>query len=123
MSQKSRSCRSKKTGKPLSEYLSEYEAQEGADYVKYAYKTDVIPYQCTQCKRWHLSPVKDIQNTICDYCVDQYGSLKDLYPTKQDAQKKIELLYQEQNIRLSFYKCPYYDGWHLTKRSSKSKRK
>ena len=40
---------------------------------------------------------------------------KDLYESEADAGKRAAILKKEEGISLTVYKCPYEDGWHLTK--------
>lgn len=116
MSTKSTSCYSKRTGEPLTEYYSEYEAQEGANYANDQYDNNLVPYQCTKRHLWHLSP-KDRQTPSvrgCG-CVDSAGNGKALYDSKEYAEGRANILHKEQGVNLAVYKCPYSDGWHLTK--------
>ena len=108
----------KKNGEPLSTYFSEYEAIDGAEHVKAEYGIDLLPYRCSKCKLWHLSP-KDRQtpSKVCVYCKDSNGHSKELYETQSSAQKRAEIIKKEQRISLKIYKCPHQDGWHLTKNS------
>ena len=116
MSIKSDSCSSKRTGEPLTEYNTEYEAQEGADYANSTYGNNLAPYKCRDCGMWHLSP-KDRQtpSSKCNSCTDSNGQYKDLYATEQAAERRATILYEEKGISLSVYECPYDRGWHLTK--------
>jgi hypothetical protein len=116
MSRKSASCKSARTGAPLTEYDSEYEAQEGANYANSVYGNNLIPYQCDKCGLWHLSPKnRQTPSTTCRSCIDSNGYPKDLYRMEGDAERRAEIIYKEQGIRLKIYKCPYNNGWHLTK--------
>ena len=116
MTLKSTTCFSKKTGKPLTEFFSEQEAEEGAAYANKTYGKNLAPYQCNNCNRWHLSP-KDRQTPSikCPECIDSNGYFKDLYESFGSAMKRASILYEERGISLKVYKCPSYDGWHLTK--------
>ncbi len=49
-------------------------------------------------------------------CTDSRGQLKDLYHSKESAQKEIELLSGQHKPSLSIYPCPNHCGWHLSKR-------
>ncbi len=120
MSLGSNSCFSKRTGKPLTEYDSIHEAQKGANYANSTYGNNLIPYKCKNCGLWHLSP-KDRQtpSSKCHNCTDGNGRYKDLYHTKEIAERRRTILYKEKGIRLNVYKCPYHNsGWHLTKATS-----
>ncbi len=110
MSFKSATC-SGRTGEPLTEYNSEYEAQQGADYANIDYGANFIPYRCHTCGLWHLSPKnRQTPSIICGICG------KNLYKTKKDAEKRAAILKKEQGARLRVYRCPCNDGWHLTKK-------
>ena len=54
MSLKSTTCFGKQTGRPLTEYDSEYDALDGADYANSKYGQNLVPYQCDTCGLWHL---------------------------------------------------------------------
>ncbi len=58
MTTKSNTCFSNKIEKPLTEYFSEQEAEEGAAYANITYGNNLAPYQCNNCNKWHLSPKK-----------------------------------------------------------------
>jgi len=109
MNFKSATCFSR-TGEPLTEYDSKYEAQEGADYANIEYGNNLIPYKCHKCGLWHLSPeARQTPSIQCGICG------KSLYKTKKDAEKRAAILRKELGARLRVYRCPCNDGWHLTK--------
>ncbi len=109
-------CTSKQTGKLLAVYDSEYEARQGADYANSAYGNDLVPYQCRSCGRWHLSPKsRQTLSSKCPDCTDRSGRRKDLYATREDAERRADILCRERGVSLGVYRCPYHDGWHLTK--------
>jgi hypothetical protein len=116
MSKKSTTCIGNRTGEPLTEYRFRTEAQESAHYAYRAYNNNLIPYKCDKCGLWHLSP-KDRQtpSTKCRGCSGTHGKYKDLFQSEAAAKRRAEILFEEKGIRLRVYKCPYYDGWHLTK--------
>jgi len=115
MSVKSSTC-FKKNGEPLSTYFSEYEANEGASNANDQYGLDLSPYNCSTCGNWHLSPKdRQTQNKVCAYCTDSNGSHKALYNTFEGASNRAEFIKKERGIILKVYKCPYQNGWHLTK--------
>jgi hypothetical protein len=117
MSYKSDTCFSKHNNSPLTTYSSEDEAKNGADYSNLEYGNNLIPYECDNCNEWHLSPKnRSTQNTTCDICTDSNGNHKDSYLTKDDAQRRADILYEERDISLNVYKCEHNNGWHLTKR-------
>lgn len=113
---KSKSCYSKKTNEPLTEYFTEEDAQDGADYINSAFDNDLAPYKCSKCNKYHLSPKnRQTPSTTCNYCTDRYGSPKELYSLREYAERRANITYQERGLRLSFYQCEYSNGWHLTK--------
>jgi hypothetical protein len=106
----------KKDGEPLSTYLSKHEAIEGADHVRMNYGNHLLPYECSRCGYWHLSPKeRHTPSKICIYCLDSKGMSKELYETREDAERRAEIIANEQEIKLKVYKCPHQNGWHLTK--------
>lgn len=113
---KSETCFSKQTGSALTEYNSEDEAEQGANYANFNYGRDLGPYFCSKCRKWHLAP-KDRQtpSVKCDYCRGRDGKAKDLYHTFSDAKKRAEIIKQEKGLVLQVYECEYNSGWHLTK--------
>jgi hypothetical protein len=108
---KSETCFSQSSGKPLSEYDSDWEAQLGADYALENFGNKVIPYECDVCQKWHLQP--ESRYTPSKDC---FVCSKKLYETKDGADKRARLLFEEQGKVLNVYACPHSDGWHLTKR-------
>jgi len=118
MTRKSISC-FKKDGEPLSQYYSEYEANEGASYIKQKHGLDLVPYDCPKCGYWHLSPIdRQTPSKECIYCTDSHGKHKELYETEETAKIRAEIIKEEQGIKLKVYKCPKQEGWHLTKNIS-----
>ena len=116
MANKSKSCVGR-TGEPLTEYCSQVEAQRGADHVNLLHGKRLLPYRCDSCHRWHLAPEdRHTPSTKCGLCVDGRGSMKELYPSEEIAEKRAEILRREQGVSLKAYPCPYSDGWHLTSR-------
>lgn len=105
---KSKTCL-KKDRTPKAEYYSEAEAERAAKYVKERYENDVVPYKCDECQWWHLCP-KDRHppHEWCKSCG------KNLYYSEDDAQKRADIIYEEQEIPLKVYPCEYDEGWHLT---------
>lgn len=113
---KSSTCVSKRTGMPLSEYATEKEAQQGADFANAKHGNDLAPYNCSNCGLWHLSPKRNhTPSTLCDACTDRNGSPKALYQTQKDAINRSNILMNEQGVYLDIYPCPHNHGWHLTK--------
>lgn len=116
MSVKSETCFGKATGKPLSEYFSENEAQDAAMYVNEAHDCDMVPYNCKKCGMWHLSPRdRHTPSEKCSNCTDGDGKPKRIYRTREDAERRAEILKRERSVQLRVYECPYNNGYHLTK--------
>ncbi len=117
MDRKSLTCMNRRTGKPLTEYDSEYEAIDAAEYVNRTYRLNLVPYKCHKCGLWHLSPKnRQTPSKKCYNCLDAAGAPKDLYRTREIAERRAEILYYEKGVSLNIYKCPYANGWHLTKK-------
>jgi len=115
MPEKSKSCFNKK-GEPRAEYYSEYEAQSGADYEKITHGADLVPYKCSECDKWHLSPKnRQTPSITCNYCKDSKGNYKELYATEEIARQRAKILEEEQGIKLRIYPCDHNHGYHLTK--------
>ena len=113
---KSKSCVSSQTGKPVTVYPSEYQAQQGAYYVNAEYGEQMSPYKCHKCGLWHLSPIKrQTPSSKCTTCTDRNGHYKELYISKKAAELRAEIIKNEKNVVLGVYRCPNENGWHLTK--------
>ena len=52
--EKSATCVSKANQKPLTEYYSQREAEDAAEYAAIEYGMELEPYQCGRCQRWHF---------------------------------------------------------------------
>lgn len=98
-------------GKPLSAYPTETSAFEGAAYVQNRYGNKMKPYRCQKCSLWHLSP--EVRSTPNHHC---NGCSKLAYDSEEAAERRAEILSQEQGVSLRVYWCPYDEGWHLTSR-------
>ncbi len=113
-SHKSSTCFSK-DGKPLSEYSSLREAQESSQYIFVETNKKMVPYLCTVCNKYHLKPDEYFCNKIpngCN-CRDHNGKSKYLYASLADAEKMVKIR-AAAGVILSVYKCPDYNGYHLT---------
>lgn len=118
MGGKSATCVGKKSGRPLTEYHSQAEAQNAADYVSSAHGREMTPYRCARCGYWHLSPTeRQTPSKECTYCSGSDGRPKANYESQSDAERRAEILCREQGVTLRAYPCPY-GGWHLTKSMS-----
>lgn len=116
MSLKSPTCVGKKSGKPLTEYASLAEAEDGAAHANKAYRQNLVPYQCDTCGLWHLSPKsRQTPSTTCRFCTGADGSPKEAYRSQRDAERRAGILRKEQGVSLKVYKCEYSDAWHLTR--------
>jgi len=119
MAEKSKTCFGKISRQPLTEYDSEKEAREGADYANRNYKnTNLISYLCPNCGKWHLAPKnRQTPRTTCSHCAGADGRPKDLYSSRDDARRRADIIRSEKGVHLNVYECPFSGGWHLTKGS------
>ena len=109
-------CLAKKTGRPLSVYLSKAEAQEAARHVKKTYGHSLTAYRCDSCGQWHLSPKeRQTPSQPCPHCRGSDGKAKAAYRTEMDARQRAKILAKEQGVNLTVYACEFGQGWHLTK--------
>lgn len=114
---KSSTCKGK-NGDYLSEYSSEFEAENAATYAKGAYDKDFLPYKCHKCGKWHLSPKERQTPSRKCICPDSHGKPKQLYETREAAENRAKIIEKERREKLYVYECPRQDGWHLTHRKS-----
>lgn len=116
MSFKSDKCIGKKSGKPLTCYETEEEAFDAIKDMEDRFK-DSVPmcsYKCTKCGYYHLSPKnRHTESKLCS-CEDSNGKKKQLYNTKESAQRRANILKKEKNVELFVYPCPHGNGYHLT---------
>ncbi len=113
---KSKTCTGKTTGKPLTEYGSENEAAEAAQYASANYKRQLTPYLCQTCGKWHLSPAnRQTPSQKCAHCAGADGRPKDTYRNEKEAKLRAAIIRKESGVSLRAYPCPYGSGWHLTK--------
>lgn len=107
-------CFGKISGKPLKSYYTERDAIEAASYVKNKYGNEQVAYKCNNCGYWHLSPAnRQTPSRTCS-CVDSHGKPKQLYKTREDAEKRRDIIFREQGKDLDVYRCKVSSGWHLT---------
>lgn len=114
---KSTTCFSKKTNESLSVYETEAEAQQSANYQRYENGRSLYPYHCELCGLWHLAPTEtriNVLHNACS-CIDRCGKHKDLYLSREDAEKAKSKCESERGYRLYIYECPRKNGFHLTK--------
>lgn len=116
-SYKSRTCFSTRTGKALTAYTCEQEAQQGAVYVEREFKHPVVGYECNKCGCWHLAlKERATSSDTCPYCRDRQGQSKQLYNTEDDARRRGNIIERERGVFIKVYSCPHTNGWHLTHR-------
>ena len=115
---KSRTCKSGATGKFLTEYFSEGEAQIAAEEVKARYGNDQAPYRCDECCGWHLAPSDRNTPTLkfarC-FCMGRNGEAKAAYENEASAVRRAKIRTREGKVRLEAYYCGKGDVWHLRK--------
>ena len=117
MNNENNHCLSNYDNTPLATYSLEEEAQKAALYANQAYNKDFITYKCNKCFGWHLSPKNRHTNShTCKYCTGHDGKNKKTYDTLHSAKMRANIIFEEQCIALKTYKCPYDEGWHLTKK-------
>lgn len=112
---KSTTCFSKNTKKPRSVYATESEAQQSANY-QLQNGHSLYPYHCTRCGLWHLAPTESRINVLhkACHCEDSLGRHKDLYLSREDAEKARRKRESEGAGQLYVYECPDGRGYHLT---------
>jgi len=113
---KSETCFSKKNGEPLSQYYTQLEADEAATFIKENYQSSLIPYECSKCEYWHLTPKSRHTPSIeCHSCFDRNGQRKQAYLTEKGALQRAQILNLQSTQHLRVYECMFGNGWHLTK--------
>lgn len=116
MGRKSTTCIGKISGKPLTEYNSLEEAEDGAVYANEAHGSSLVSYACSVCGKWHLSPKERVTpSEKCHYCTGTNGRQKEAYRSRGDAERRADILRREQGVFLTVYPCEYSDAWHLTR--------
>lgn len=108
-------------------YLEEYHSLAAAEIAIEQMRDDVrtgrdlsvhhpafAPVKCPRCGYWHLAPVTTRRQ--CMFCTDSGLFLKDIYSTREEAQRTADHLRRVKKIQLYPYKCPHGSGWHLTKK-------
>ena len=115
-SMKRETCFGKVNRQPLTQYDYEFEADNAAEFLKYEYNTDLIPYCCNKCGSWHLTPTnRQTPSKECTSCFDGNGNTKQAYDTKSNAKQRANILHEEQGKKLRVNQCQFGNGWHLTK--------
>ena len=106
-----------RTGAPLTEYANLAEAEDGARHARMRYGSSHLPYRCRQCKAYHLAPAdRHTPSSACPCCVSVNGRAKESYRSQRDAQRRADILQQEQRVMCDVYACEHGYGWHLTRR-------
>ena len=104
----------KKDGTSLKAYETEYEANEAILYVKSRYGNEQVCYKCSKCGYWHLSPKKRQTPNHTSNCLDSTGKVKHAYPTRQSAETRAKIIFQEKGLKLFVYHCEQFGEYHLT---------
>jgi rubrerythrin len=104
----------KKDGTSLKSYESEFEADETISYVKSRYGNDQVKYKCSKCGYWHLSPKERQTPNHKSNCLDSQGKIKQAYSTRESAETRAKIIYEEKGKRLFVYKCDLCGEFHLT---------
>lgn len=112
---KSHTCTGKVSNQPLTEYPSEAAAQEGAAYSAARHGRPMVPYRCPRCRAWHLSPADRQTRSGESLCTDHAGRPKAAYESEDDAERRADILRDEEGARLRVYACGC-GAWHLTSR-------
>jgi len=113
---KSRTCIGKVSGKPLTEYQSELDAEDGADHIRSEYGRKLVPYECDKCGQWHLAPAnRQTPSSKCPVCTGTNNKPKESYRNRTEAQRRADILRKEQGAMLRVYACKFGYGWHLTR--------
>lgn len=96
------------------EYDSAAEAREAA-LAGRRFGRRLEPYACDTCGCWHLAPAGGPAPVApgCS-CTGRDGQYKDTYRTREDAQRRADLVFAESRVRLRVYRCRSGTGWHLT---------
>ena len=116
LSCKSTTCYGKKSGQPLTEYESLSEATEGADHANRVHGSRwLMPYQCSNCGYYHLSPRERHTPSMLCVCVGATGEPKQLFYEQSAALRRAEILRAEKGLRVSVYACEHGLGYHLTR--------
>lgn len=112
---KSTTCFSKTTKNQLSVYATESDAQQSANY-QLQNGRSLYPYRCERCGLWHLAPTTSRINVLhkACRCEDSFGKSKNLYLSREDAEKAKRKRESEGAGQLYIYECPCGDGYHLT---------
>ncbi len=112
---KSNTCTGKVSGVPLTEYPDEGSARAGAEYASARHGRELVPYRCSRCSAWHLSPAGRQTPSRTSACTDHSGRPKAAYDSRDDAERRAELVRDDGGPRVRAYSCGC-GSWHLTSR-------
>lgn len=113
---KSETCFSKVNKNALTQYDSEFEADNDVEFIRTHYNNKLTPYNCNRCGFWHLTPTnRQTPSKACLSCFDGNGDTKQAYDSKLNAKQRAKILLEEQGRKLRVYQCKFGNGWHLTK--------
>lgn len=104
----------KKDGAPLKSYETEFEAEQAIMYVKNRYGNEQVYYKCLTCGYWHLTPKERQTPNHKSYCLDSNGRTKQAYSTYESANRRAEIIFEEQGKKLFVYHCEQCNEYHLT---------
>lgn len=107
----------------MTEYDTEDEAHDGADYVMQRYGNEMSPYECSQCSYWHLAPYSN--NTHSggyDYPRESqrcYGKISGKvllkeYDSEQAAMDGAAYVQEKYGKQMVPYDCEDCYYWHLS---------
>lgn len=97
------------------QFLEEYHSRVAAEIASEERGGNLTPIHCPKCGYWHLR--MESTRRQCMFCTDSALFLKDIYATREEAQRTADHLKKEKRISLTPYKCPHGSGWHLTKKA------
>lgn len=99
---------------PNGQFLQEYHSRSAAELAAEDLDRPFNPMHCPRCGYWHLKA----ENTRrqCFQCTDSGLFLKDIYATREEAQRTADHLRRAKKVQVYPYKCPHGGGWHLTKK-------
>ncbi|KAG7345052.1 hypothetical protein IV203_032583 [Nitzschia inconspicua] len=123
MSRKSRSCRGKATGRPLTEYDTIKDAEDGGSYIRQKFGHAMVPYLCPQCSLWHLAPPSTERSSepfqkftresrTCYGKVS--GKVLKEYESAREAVEAAKYVSEKYGNQMLSYKCKDCRKWHLS---------
>jgi predicted ATP-binding protein involved in virulence len=107
-----------KTIKHVYPHLSDLTHKEILDYYQLE-SAQLLERHVEKIKEIFINNKQDYKENIEEldacFCTDREDDFKDLYHTQREANRRINIFYKEQRVKLKLYPCPYNCGWHLTK--------